>query len=106
LGIPANREPRECRELRWFPLDELPATATRYCRVALKHIAAGDSFSVDDWEAQMETRPATRPEADLPAAKRLGTCSPVPAAMPGLRGGLIATPKAAPSSAFRVIPGY
>jgi 8-oxo-dGTP diphosphatase len=105
-GLPANREPRKCRELRWFPLDELPETATRYCRVALKQIAAGESFSVDDWDAQPETQPDTRPEADLPAAKRPGRCSPVPAAMPGLRGGLIATPKAAPGSAFRVTSGY
>jgi 8-oxo-dGTP diphosphatase len=50
-GIPVNREPRKCRELRWFPLDELPEVMISYCRAALKNIAAGNPFSVCGWES-------------------------------------------------------
>jgi 8-oxo-dGTP diphosphatase len=56
-GIPVNCEPDKCRELRWFPLDELPDNMISYCRVALEHIAAGNPFSVCGWESQQAYAP-------------------------------------------------
>jgi ADP-ribose pyrophosphatase YjhB (NUDIX family) len=51
-GMPVNREPRKCSGLRWLPLDELPDSINSYCRAALEHIAAGNPFSLCDWQAQ------------------------------------------------------
>jgi 8-oxo-dGTP diphosphatase len=48
-GMPENREPNKCSELRWFPLSALPEHLVGYCRVALAHIAAGQAFSVYGW---------------------------------------------------------
>jgi 8-oxo-dGTP diphosphatase len=48
-GAPENREPEKCSELAWFPLDALPDHLISYCRAALDHIAAGESFSVYGW---------------------------------------------------------
>jgi 8-oxo-dGTP diphosphatase len=48
-GVPENREPDKCRELRWFSLDALPTHLIPYCRTALTHIATGESFSVYGW---------------------------------------------------------
>jgi 8-oxo-dGTP diphosphatase len=48
-GTPENREPDKCSELRWFPFDALPDHLIGYCRTALAHIAAGESFSVYGW---------------------------------------------------------
>jgi 8-oxo-dGTP diphosphatase len=48
-GVPENREPDKCSELRWFPLDALPEQLVDYCRVALAHIAVGRAFSVYGW---------------------------------------------------------
>jgi len=48
-GTPENREPDKCSELRWFPLDALPDHLIDYCRAALAHIAADESFSVYGW---------------------------------------------------------
>ena len=49
-GIPRNREPRKCRELRWFSLNALPKNMICEYRKALKHIAAGNPFSVSGWD--------------------------------------------------------
>jgi 8-oxo-dGTP diphosphatase len=48
-GVPENREPEKCSELRWFPLDALPEHMIDYCRIAFTHIAAGEAFSVYGW---------------------------------------------------------
>lgn len=48
-GVPENREPEKCSELGWFPLDALPGHLIGYCRAALDHIAAGETFSVYGW---------------------------------------------------------
>jgi 8-oxo-dGTP diphosphatase len=48
-GEPENREPEKCSELRWFRRDELPEQLVDYCRVALRHIEAGQAFSVYGW---------------------------------------------------------
>lgn len=44
-----NREPDKCTGLRWFPFDALPDHMIDYCREALDHINAGQSFSVYGW---------------------------------------------------------
>jgi 8-oxo-dGTP diphosphatase len=44
-GIPVNREPRKCSELRWFQLDELPEAVNSLCRAVLRDIAIGSHFS-------------------------------------------------------------
>jgi 8-oxo-dGTP diphosphatase len=48
-GMPENREPEKCSELRWFPFGGLPDHLIDYCRVALRHIEAGQAFSVYGW---------------------------------------------------------
>ena len=48
-GMPENREPDKCSELRWFSLGDLPDHLIDYCRAALAHIAAGQPFSVYGW---------------------------------------------------------
>jgi 8-oxo-dGTP diphosphatase len=48
-GIPENREPRKCSELRWVPLHSLPGNLVDYCRAALTAIADGNSFSLYHW---------------------------------------------------------
>lgn len=44
-GVPDNREPDKCTELRWFPLDDLPDHLIPYCRTALECIAREYCFS-------------------------------------------------------------
>lgn len=48
-GVPENREPERCSELRWFAFNELPDHLIDYCRVALEHINAGQAFSLYGW---------------------------------------------------------
>jgi 8-oxo-dGTP diphosphatase len=48
-GVPENREPQKCSELRWFPLSGLPDHLIDYCRSALTCITAGQPFSVYGW---------------------------------------------------------
>jgi 8-oxo-dGTP diphosphatase len=48
-GVPQNREPRTCSELRWVPLHALPGNLVDYCRSALAAIADGRSFSLYGW---------------------------------------------------------
>jgi hypothetical protein len=48
-GIPENREPEKCSELRWFSLAALPVHMIDYCRMALTHIGAGRPFSTFGW---------------------------------------------------------
>lgn len=48
-GIPRNGEPEKCSELAWFPLNALPDHLIDYCRMALRCIAAGETFSVYGW---------------------------------------------------------
>jgi 8-oxo-dGTP diphosphatase len=48
-GVPENREPDKCSELRWFTFGALPEHMIDYCRVALAHIAASQPFSVYGW---------------------------------------------------------
>jgi 8-oxo-dGTP diphosphatase len=52
-GIPHNREPHKCRELRWFSLKALPKNMISEYREALKHIAAGNPFSVCGWDEEV-----------------------------------------------------
>ena len=51
-GIPSNREPHKCKELRWFPLNALPANMISGFREALGHVAAGNPFSIYGWEKE------------------------------------------------------
>jgi 8-oxo-dGTP diphosphatase len=48
-GIPQNREPGKCSELRWVPLQALPGNLVDYCRSALTAIADGKPFSLYGW---------------------------------------------------------
>ena len=45
-----NREPHKCDELRWCPLDALPANTVPYVRRALENFQAGISFDAFGWE--------------------------------------------------------
>ncbi|WP_069163441.1 NUDIX hydrolase [Nocardia altamirensis] len=46
---PDNREPDKCSALEWFSTDALPDHMIDYCRVAMRSIADGNSFSVYGW---------------------------------------------------------
>ena len=48
-GEPTNREPEKCSALDWFALGGLPDHMIDYCRVAMKHITDGTSFSICGW---------------------------------------------------------
>ncbi|WP_433200943.1 NUDIX hydrolase [Nocardia sp. CA-107356] len=48
-GEPVNREPEKCSDLAWFAVDALPEHMIDYCRVAIRHVADGASFSVYGW---------------------------------------------------------
>jgi 8-oxo-dGTP diphosphatase len=49
-GIPQNREPDKCSELRWVPLNAPPGNLVDYCRSALAAIADGKPFSIYGWK--------------------------------------------------------
>jgi 8-oxo-dGTP diphosphatase len=48
-GVPENREPHKCSELRWVPLHALPGNLVDYCRSALGDISDGKPFSLYGW---------------------------------------------------------
>jgi len=48
-GVPENREPGKCSELRWVPLHAPPSDLVDYCRAALASIAEGRLFSLYGW---------------------------------------------------------
>ena len=45
-GEPTILEPRKCAELRWFPLDDLPARIPDYERVALEWLRDNDAVGL------------------------------------------------------------
>ncbi|WP_067471214.1 NUDIX hydrolase [Nocardia amamiensis] len=49
LGEPVNREPDNCYELRWFPLDELPDDIIEYPLAAIRGRARGEWYSERGW---------------------------------------------------------
>jgi 8-oxo-dGTP diphosphatase len=67
-GIPVNREPQKCTELRWFRLDALPTEMISQVRGALKHIAAGTPFSASGWNSHQGLRPEPGDAPGLGAA--------------------------------------
>ncbi|MEV6526907.1 NUDIX domain-containing protein [Longispora sp. NPDC051575] len=48
-GEPANLEPHKCAELRWFPLDALPADMVPYPRAAVAAYIAGQPYAEIGW---------------------------------------------------------
>lgn len=44
-GEPFNAEPEKCDDLRWFPVNDLPANTVPYVRQALQHHFDGVRFS-------------------------------------------------------------
>lgn len=48
-GVPENREPQKCSELRWASVGALPDNLVGYCRMALTDIADGKPFSLCGW---------------------------------------------------------
>ncbi|UGT43665.1 NUDIX domain-containing protein [Nocardia yamanashiensis] len=48
-GEPFNAEPHKCSELRWFPLDALPADTVPYITLGLDHFRRGLTFGVAGW---------------------------------------------------------
>ncbi|MBF6299760.1 NUDIX domain-containing protein [Nocardia amamiensis] len=49
VGEPVNREPDNCYELRWFPLDELPDDIIEYPLEAIRGRARGERYSERGW---------------------------------------------------------
>ncbi|MFD1146631.1 NUDIX hydrolase [Saccharothrix hoggarensis] len=50
-GVPENREPDKCSELRWFPLDALPADLIEYPAAGIAGYRAGTPFGTAGWDA-------------------------------------------------------
>ncbi|MFB7667602.1 NUDIX domain-containing protein [Kitasatospora sp. NPDC056138] len=50
-GTVRNAEPHKCEELRWWPLDRLPADIVPYTAHALGEIARGNPLSTIGWPA-------------------------------------------------------
>ncbi len=50
-GHVRNAEPHKCEELRWWPLDALPAKTVPYTAHALAGMIAGRALSVVGWTA-------------------------------------------------------
>jgi len=48
-GTPANREPDRCSELRWRPVDDLPAATMPYTREIVRLYREGQTFSRPGW---------------------------------------------------------
>ncbi|MFC8046280.1 NUDIX domain-containing protein [Nocardia sp. NPDC057353] len=48
-GTPENREPDRCYELRWFPLDALPADLIRYPALGIDGWRTGTPYSEFGW---------------------------------------------------------
>ncbi|MBV6703219.1 NUDIX domain-containing protein [Kitasatospora aureofaciens] len=46
-----NAEPHKCEDLRWWPLDRLPADTVPYTAHALAQITAGHRLSTTGWPA-------------------------------------------------------
>nr|WP_280453848.1 NUDIX domain-containing protein [Nocardia brasiliensis] len=51
-GEPANREPDKCYELRWFPLDDLPADIIAYPTAGISALSTGATYSERGWNAE------------------------------------------------------
>ncbi|MCX4758650.1 NUDIX hydrolase [Kitasatospora purpeofusca] len=50
-GHVRNAEPHKCEELRWWPLDSLPADTVPYTVHALAEIGRGSTLSIVGWAA-------------------------------------------------------
>ncbi|WP_280409607.1 NUDIX domain-containing protein, partial [Nocardia brasiliensis] len=51
-GELANREPDKCYELRWFPLDDLPADIIAYPTAGISALSTGATYSERGWNAE------------------------------------------------------
>ena len=49
-GEPVNLEPHKCDELRWRPVDDLPANTISYVRRAIENVRHGVTFDSFGWE--------------------------------------------------------
>jgi len=52
-GEPENREPHKCSDLRWFPLDRLPAETVPYTAAGIDLYRRGENFGVPGWETAL-----------------------------------------------------
>lgn len=52
-GPVENREPQKCDDLRWFPLNNLPANMVPYVHSAIQHALAGKVYSEFGWEKNL-----------------------------------------------------
>ncbi|MDX6347059.1 MAG: 8-oxo-dGTP diphosphatase [Streptomyces sp.] len=50
-GEPRNAEPHRCAEIRWWPLDAVPANTAAPAAQALSAIRHGEPFSLWGWQA-------------------------------------------------------
>ncbi|WP_433577721.1 NUDIX hydrolase [Nocardia brasiliensis] len=57
-GEPVNREPDKCYELRWFPLDALPADIIAYPTAGISALTTGATYSERGWKAETTNLPA------------------------------------------------
>ena len=49
-GVPVNAEPHRCAEVRWWPLDAVPANTAAPALQALAAIRRGERFSLWGWD--------------------------------------------------------
>jgi mutator protein MutT len=53
-GQVSNREPDKCAEVRWFPVDDLPASTMPYTAEIVRLYRCGSPFSLHGWSAVPE----------------------------------------------------
>lgn len=48
-GEPRNAEPHKCSQIRWFPLDQLPADTVPYTHAGVELFRRGEPFGLQGW---------------------------------------------------------
>jgi 8-oxo-dGTP diphosphatase len=51
-GNPVNQEPHKCAEIRWFPLDAIPANTYPYTSAAITAWRGGRALQLSGWQSE------------------------------------------------------
>ncbi|MGV9414854.1 NUDIX hydrolase [Nocardia sp. NPDC003693] len=56
VGEPYNAEPDKCSDLRWFPIDQLPADTVPYTSAGVDLYLRGENFGLYGWPTPLAER--------------------------------------------------